>query len=504
MPVIYLYAMPKWTYTLLFFFLLDPCGLRAEAYVYDYNDNCSKAYQDYMSLHLQEARSLMISEMKADPYNLMATYISDYEDYIVLLLNCDHLDYEQRSGHLDDRLELLDKGDQSSPWFRFCKAGIYLHWAIVNLRFGNQYNAATYFHKSFSLLKDNERLFPAFEYNKVFAGLQEAVVGSLPGNYKWLASIFGMRGNMKKGTGKLADFINTHTNKQPLYAETVLYYSYTRFYLLQEQKEVWNFLNSPQFPTQNNILNTFAKVNIALDYRKSDEAIEALRSAAAEANYDKYPVLDYQMGMALLTKLDTSCITYFQRYLKNNRSDIFIKDAWQKMAFANYVSNNKAQAEWCMKQVLTQGDARSDADKQAKRFAENRVWPSVQILRARLLIEGGYYNDALTILRGMDPAQLTQPTDKLEYFFRLGKAYQESGDNNNALKNYQLTINAGKERHEQFAARAALQMGMIYEHSGNKEQAINHYKQSLDMPPHDFQNSIDQQAKAGISRLEGK
>ncbi|MFI5196386.1 MAG: tetratricopeptide repeat protein [Chitinophagales bacterium] len=491
--------MQKW---ILFLFFLHPYVTNAADYVYDYNDNCSRAYRHYMSLHLQEGRAMMINEIKANPYNLMATYISDYEDYIVLLLNCDQLDYDQRAGHKEDRLELLEKGDQASPWFRFCKAGIYLHWAIVEMRFGEQYKAAASFHRSFALLKDNKQLFPDFEYNKVFTGLQEAVVGSLPGSYIWLASIFGMKGDMKKGTAKLADFINTHTNKQPLYLETILYYSYTRFYLLMEQKEVWNFLNSPQFPTHNDLLNTFAKVNIALDYRKSDEAIETLQAAAMDANYGNYPVFDYQMGIALLTRLDTNCISYFQGYLKKNKSGNFIKDTWQKMAFANYINNNTAQAAWCMEQVKTQGNTRSDADKQAKRFAENNVWPHSKVLQARFLIEGGYYDRALTMLQVINPSQLKKPADKLEYFFRLGKAYQESGDNNKALENYQAVINTGKERHEQFAARAALQMGMIYEYSGSKTLAISRYKECLNMPAHDFQNSIDQQAKAGINRLE--
>jgi len=442
----------------------------------------------------------MITEMRANPYNLMATYISDYEDYVVLILNCDPLDYQQRAGHMSDRLELLDKGDRSSPWFRLCKAGIYLHWAIVQLRFGEQYNAGNNFRRSFALLKENQKQFPGFEYNDVFAGLQEAAVGSLPGNYKWIASLFGMKGDMKKGIGKLEHFIDTHADKQPLFAETMLYYSYTRFYLLRDQKEVWDFLNGPRFSAKNNLLNTFAKVNIALDDHRSDAAIEDLRAIASDANYGKYPILDHQMGVAMLMKLDTSCISYFKRYIGKNRSGNFIKDAWQKMAFAYYISGDQAKAKWCMEQVLTHGNTRSDADKQAQRSAANKIWPDNKILQARFLIEGGYYDRALTILHRVEP-KLLKGADRLEYLFRTGKAYEGLGDNGNALQNYQSAINEGKERHEQFAARAALQMGAIYEHSGNSTLAINKYKECLNMPDHDFQNSIDQQAKAGLNRL---
>jgi len=489
---------------LLLTLLLSPIPGQAGKYVYEYTGNCSRAYLDYMSLHMTDGQTAIITEVTTNPYNLMATYISDYDDYLVLLLNCNRADYEQRKENLDRRLDLLDNGNPASPWHRLCKAGIYLHWAIIHLRFGEQYKAVNYFRKSFALLKENQQLYPSFEYNKVFAGLQEAVIGSLPGNYKWIASVFGMKGNMRQGIDKLGSFINTHSEKDPLYAETVLYYSYTRFYLLLEQKEVWSFLNSLQFPTRDNLLNVFAKVTIGLDYRKSDAVMETLSAAARETNYDQYPIFDHQMGVALLSKLDTGCIGYFQRYLKKNKSDLFIKDSWLKMAYMHYIKGSATQVKQCMNNVKTQGYARGDADKQALKYAEKDVWPANKILQARLLTDGGYYNMALVLLRNLDPAKLPREADRLEYSYRMGKAYQELGDYNKALDSYQATINAGKTLHEQFAARAALQMGIIYERTGMKEQALKRYKECLAMPEHDFQNSIDQQAKAGILRVEGK
>ena len=487
---------------LLLFLFCSPVVM-AESYTYDFNGNCGKAYQNFMSLHTAEARSYVITEMKSNPYNLMATYIADYEDCILLLLNCDKSEYRERAGHLEARIALLEKGSKSSPWYRFCLGGIYLHWALINTRFGDQYKAAINFHRSYSLLKENRRLFPKFEYNNVFTGLQEAVVGTLPGNYKWLASIFGMRGDLKKGVRELSDFLKNNTSQQLLYPETVLYYLYTRFYLLNEQKEVWDFLNSPQFETHSNLLNAFVKVNISMDFRKSDAAIATLKDAAMEANYNKYPIFNYQMGNALLNRLDTACANYFYLYLENNKSDLLIKDCWQKMAFCRYLNNDVSRATYCLEQVRKQGNTRLDADKQASKFAENRVWPKSKLLAARLLIEGGYYPRALEMLREINERQLSQ-ADRVEYTYRSGKAYQEEGNNTKALEFYQTTLNAGKGRHEQFAARASLQMGIIYEHSGMQEQALTHYKECLNMPTHDFQNSIDQQAKAGINRLEEK
>jgi tetratricopeptide (TPR) repeat protein len=493
--------MPRRVLFILFIFLPLPFYGSAATYIYDYNDNCSKAYQYYMSLRLQDARLAIVTEMKANPYNLMSTYLSDYEDCLVLLLNCDPEEYEQRSGHFESRLELLEKGDDTSPWYRFCKAGIYMHWAIVSTRFGEQYKAANRFRKSFALLRENAELFPGFEYNHVFSGLQEAVIGSLPNSYQWLASIFGMSGNMQKGIGKLAAFLSAHTARQPLYAETELYYLYTRFYMLQEKNEVWDFLNSQKFGTGNNLLHTFVKANIALDFHKSGIAVETLHSASQYPDFGKYPVFDLQLGHALLAKADVAAIDYFQRYLKNNKSDIYIKEAWQKMAYVWYINGDTQRAENCKQQVTRGGTTRLDADNQAEKFAEGTAWPPKKLLQARLLADGGYTIEAYSILTGLDPAGF-KPGDKAEYYFRLGRAYDEMGKTTKAMGNYQAAINTGKRRHEQFAARAALLMGAIYEHDRMNEKALAKYKECLAMPAHDFQNSIDQQAKAGINRID--
>ncbi len=476
---------------------------------YDYDENCRMAYVNFMSLHFAEGNNYILAEKKTNPQNLLAVYIADYADCIPLLMNCDETEYKLLAPHFDDRIKVLEKGDNTSPWYRFSIAGIYLHKAIINVRFGEQYHAALNFRRSFVLIEENQRIFPQFEYNRVFSGLEEAIVGSLPGSYKWLASIVGLRGNVKQGTGQLTTFINTHTNADPIYAETMLYYAFARFYLLAEQKETWAFLNSTAFSTQSNLLNTFAKVNIALDYRKSDAAIETLRAAASLPEYNKYPIFDYQFGCALLTRLDTMCTNFFYSYQQKTKSDLYIKDVWQKMAFAWYANGNTNKASYCMEQVSTKGTARLDADKQALRFAKNKTWPPKNVLQARLLIDGGYNDKAIAILKNIAVSDIKLPADKAEYFFRLGRAYQAQYDDNggkenfvSALNNYTDAIHAGKDRPEQYAARAALQAGKMFEQIGMNKEALAKYNECLDMPAHDFQNSIDQQAKAGINRLE--
>jgi hypothetical protein len=475
----------------------------ATGFTFNYTPGCHQAYQQYMSLNLDEGNALIRKELIDNPYNLMATYLADYNDCLLLLMNGDRRDYNQRVGNLDERMQLINKGDDKSPWFRLCKAGLYFHWALVAVRFGENFKAATTFRKSFLLLKENNKMFPDFPQNKIFMGVEEAVVGTIPSDYQWLAAIFGMKGNVKNGISKINSFLSNADANTPLRNEAVIFNCYLKFYLLSHQQEVWNYINSNAFPTHNNLLHSFVKANLALNFRKGSEAVQVLKSIQSSENAKQFPILDYEMGNALLHELDDNCRSYFIRFLSRYNGQLFVKDAYQKLAYAAYLKGDLAKANGYRQQILSKGTKQVDADKQAQRFAENKNWPPLAILQARLLTDGGYYHQALQKLQSADIRQFGV-ADKLEYYFWLARNYDETNDDNKALQFYRTTIDLGKTRQEHYAARSALQMGMLYERAGRMNEAVKCYNECLSMRNHDFQANIDQQAKAGVNRLTAK
>lgn len=492
-------------YLLLLTILLgNSRALTAGQYHYRYTENCSDAYQYFMALLPEQGREKIKRELIADPYNLMATYLSDYDDCLLLLFNGNRQDYEQLKGHQYDRLKLMERGDASSPWHRLCQAGIYMHWALVHVRFNENLKAGTNFRKSFLLLKENQRMFPGFEYDDMFLGIEEATVGSLPENYKWIASIFGMRGNIHAGADKLRRFVMKHEPGDPLYNEAIVYYAYLSYYLLSDKNKAWQIVSGNKFKTDNNLLNSFVKTNIAINYRKADVAEKILADAAHGAYYSKYPVFDYEYGYALLHGLDFEAIAKFKSFLADYKGSIFVKDAWQKLSYAYFLQGNLKMAEYCKKKILTEGTAHTDSDKQALRFAQQGSWPHKILLQAQLLTDGGYYNKALKVLTGSTIKDYRTVPAQLEYHFRLARVHEELDNPSVAVSNYHKAIEIGKSRPEQFAARSALQLGFMYEKAGQDDKALSMYKLALSMKDHDFKNSIDQQAKAGVNRLSDK
>ncbi|HPH22586.1 MAG TPA: tetratricopeptide repeat protein, partial [Chitinophagaceae bacterium] len=153
---------------------------------------------------------------------------------------------------------------------------------------------------------------------------------------------------------------------------------------------------------------------------------------------------------------------------------------------------------------IKKGATITDADKQALKDAKKNTWPNVTLLKARILNDGGLNQQAIQVLQGKSTSSFSKEEEQLEFTYRVGRINDDLGKDEDAIAFYLKAIAIGQERTEYYAARAALQIGMIYERKGNKKTAIQYYQQCLDMENHDYKNSLDQRAKSGIARCKGE
>lgn len=491
----------------LFCLLLFPEILSArpaDRYFFNYTADCATAYDAYLSLKLPEGTAILRRATAADPGNLMPVFLADYEDCLLLMLNGDRREYEQRRTRYDERIEWIERGPEKSPWQRLAKGVLHLHWALVHVRFGERLKAALAFRKSYLNLKENARLFPNFTPTTVFLGFEEAIAGTIPEDYRWIASVFGVKGDVVKGVGAIGNYLEQNKAPQTAFRrEAALFYAYLRFFLLQQQEAAWKYVSSEAFGPADNLLHALVTSNMALNYRRADDALQYLRVAQNFPESRRFPVVDYELGYALMYRLDGAAIPAFERYLATSPGAWYRKDAAQKIAWMHLLQGRTGEAAAKLKRVLNTGNGFVDADKQAQRAAESGTLPDPTLLAARLLCDGGYYSQALQKLATIPPAALQSPARKLEYHFRTGRTYEGLGQFHKAFVHYAAAYDEGLDSREQFGARAALQTALLYEKTGDLPKARQWFSKTLALRNHDFQASIDQQAKAGLGRLGG-
>jgi len=201
--------------------------------------------------------------------------------------------------------------------------------------------------------------------------------------------------------------------------------------------------------------------------------------------------------------MDDDAHVYLEKFVNNFRGKFYLKQALQRLSWYYYIHGNMDAANKYRAMILSRGSTDIDEDKQALKEAKSGKWPNATLLKARLLSDGGLFNEALKQLQNKRAADFALIEERLEYAYRLGRIYDEMGMDDKAIQMYDATVKAGANRTEYFAARAALQMGYIYEKRNDKAKALQCFQTCLDMQGHDYKNSLDQRAKAGIQRVNG-
>jgi hypothetical protein len=472
--------------------------------VFDFNAGCSLAYKEIMQLKLNSGQALIDAEKKAHPDNLIPYFLENYIDFFVLFFNEDPAEYKARKANRTRRLELMNQGPANSPLRDFTLAIINFQWAAVKVKFGSNWDAGWEFRRSYLLVKDNRKAFPSFAPNDMLYGAMQVVTGSIPKGYKWLSNMMGMRGSINTGMDLLNGFLGKKDEWTKLFEEEgIFYYLYLKFHIENKPEEVFSFIKRKGLDLKNNHLFAYMAANLYINNKQSALAKSIIVQRNNSREYLSTPVWNLELGYAKLYHNEPDAAVYLQRFADQFKGRFYLKDALQKLSWHYYLLGNMNLAMRYRSKVLEYGSTDTEADKQAKREAESGIWPHPLLLKARLLNDGGYHHEALEVLQGKSTSFFPRETEKVEFAYRLARIYDDLGWENDALQAYFTTIKTGRQLPTYFAARAALQAGYIYEKRREKARAIYFFEQCLSMEDHDYKNSLDQRAKAGIARCKG-
>jgi hypothetical protein len=472
---------------------------------FDFSVGCREAYRAIVELRLEEGGRLLAAEEKRDPDNLIPEFLGNYIDFFRLFFNEDAAEYPAVKLRLERRLENMEEGPASSPFSLFTRSVIHFQWAAINVKMGSNFDAGLEFRRSFLESRECRQKFPSFGPALMLSGAMKVVASTIPDGYKWLSNILGIRGSVKEGMGELDQFLGLDDEWSGLYRdEANFYYLYLQFYILNKHEQVFTYIRKHNLDVRNNYLYAYLYANLCINDQQSALAERVIEGRSRAAGYLDMPIWDLEMGYASLNHLEPGTPVYLERFLRRFRGRFYIKDALEKLSWYYYEKGDERMADSLRGEVVRRGTAESDADRQALKEARSGVWPDKTLLRARLLSDGGYYEEALRSLQGVSTSAFARPEERCELAYRLGRIYDGLGRKDEAIAAYLTTIKTGEGLREYYAARAALQAGYIYEGKGDCERAMGFFQKCLSLKDHDYKNSLDQRAKSGIARCRGE
>lgn len=483
-------------------FFLFPQALYAN---FDFNANCLKAYQQIFELKLSNARQLLLAEKKINPENGIVPMLENYIDYFYLLTSDSKSEFDRLQQNKSRRLDLIAAGDKNSPYYLYAQAEINLQWALIRGRYGEYVTAAREIRKAKVQLQENTEKFPGFHLNAKGLGLINAFLGNLPdGILKSTLATFGIKGNLQAGVTMLDKLsANLPQSKYAaFYDEVVFYYVFVLNDIAHSPQAYAKTMKYTERISDSSLLKTYLQALVCSKNAHNEEAISILANRPEGPTYQAFPYLSFLSGLTKLNKLDYSASADFNRFLLENKGVNYIKDAHLHLAWIALLKDGTAAYSAQITKVKSQGYVYQEKDKQAQNEAAAPA-PDKTLLKARLLFDGGYYQKALGVLADHKGADFDAGRDKTEYYYRLGRINAELGKEDDALSAYQHAISLGKNLRYYYAANSALQIGKIFEARKNPSKATAFFNIAVQMKNHDYESSIETQAKAGIRRLEG-
>lgn len=482
--------------------LLFAC-LTSEAQLsYTWNDRTQSIYESITSLRIPEAKKWIVADKKNNPHNLSYPLLESYADFYQLFLNENTQEYNQLYPNFKSRIELFEKGPQNSPYYLYSLGLAHLHKSLVAIRFDKNWEAALDFRKAYLNFKENKRKYPKFTPNDVYLGILTTAIGTIPKGYQWMANVLGLSGKISEGNAMVLRYINSKDElSERARNEALLVYPYLIMNFEGNKEKTFDFIHKNNYDFKNNQMHAYMATNLYLNHQQSAKALAIVTELNDADAYLKLPFWQLEIGYANLNELKLDkAHKAFTDFIATFKGNFYVKDAYERLSWIAYLQGDMKKATAYRTAVLKNGNQITDADKQAYQNAKSGKWPNPILLRARLLSDGGYQSQALSSLAGKTSIDFPSESEKTEFAYRLGRIYDLMGQDEQAIKFYTSAIEKGIGLTDYFAARAALQIGMIYEQKNNFTKAIQYFNTCIEMKNHAFKNSLDQKAKSGIQR----
>lgn len=454
-----------------------------------------KAFQLILDLRTDEARKII--DKIPPPQSI---YLASLADMLELFVREDPSLFFQYETNHERRLEELSKLKTESAEKMYALAELRLQWAFVNLKFGNELQAAWQLRQSYLAAQSCRQKYPHYEPIRKTWGLLNLTLGSVPEKYQWVLRMFKLNGSVPTGIRELsrvaraADIHGT---------EASIILSLAQSYLLQQNEAA---LSNIEFLARSQPYEVifFIGSAIALKSARADRAKVFLDSLIRSNVSPSVPYAWYLRGEALLAAgAYQEAARAYQEFIKHYKGENFVKDAWYKSGVCYALASEKTKAEDCFARARMAGDKRTEADRYADIQLRESPWPHPVISRLRYATDGGYYDEALRLAYQHAADSFPAKRDSVEFLYRVARLFHKLNQTDTCLYLYNKTIDYSGSAPWYFAPNACLQSGYIFQQRGHLQQAELYFRKALTYPHHAYKNSIDSKAKLALAQLKG-
>ena len=490
----------KYRFILLFSLLLLLQAACAQG-IYQPTQTCCDITNEILDLKVITAKNNIREQLKKTPENYYLYYLDQYADFVNLLIAPNEDKYNRFKDNYNTYRDIMDEGNDDSPYFYFIKSSMQLQMGLAKLKAGDYLSGINLAFRSYKNTKRNTGKFPDFYGNKKMNGIFNLILANIPPFIRGLAKMFGVKPTGESPVNLLEDYKNDVKNKKGLVAEADIFISLA--YLLEKNPQKGFLHISSLEPEEYNIfLIKYFYGNLAYHARENEKALKIFRTINIEHLEVPFYPYYFLYGKILMNKLDPHAKEYLQKFIDETNGIDYLKQTHLYLAYYYLLKGEKENYNKEIKLVLKTGSDKTERDRDALCDAKSGYTPDTSLLQATFLIQGGYYpraEEKLTTFK----FSLQQPVpDKLNYMLLNGKLSLGRHDTISATGYFKEVIAMGEKEKYYFACDAALNLGSIYEKRNDLQNSKYYYKLCEDLYNPGYYESILDKAEKGLERVE--
>ncbi len=463
----------------------------------------TRVYEQILDLRFEEARVQLNSIKRISPDNPMVYLLENYIDFLTLFIGEREADYDRLFAHKDERIRRIRHTSKTSPYYRFTEAHIRLQWALVMLKFGHRLRAFKEISNAYYLIDKNKSAYPDFLPNRMTYGFIQAILGALPSELRWWVSWIGIEGDIEEGVRQVKSVLHATGEAKVFIPEAIGMLSFIFVNFKNDPQAAYDLVSTANLKSGPSILIRFIKAHLALKQNNAGTALNIL-STTKMNNPSQLPFLylEYMKGLAYLQSLDPRAEQYIHHFITDFKGRHYIKEAYQKLAWCDLLFHGGKRYSQIMHLCEQKGVADTDADKAALEEARKGTQPDRDLLKARLLFDGGYYQMAMNILVSAQRRLSAHPYSRMVMQYQKGRIFEKKEDIFHAIQSYRKVLGIHKYPEDYRLCNASVHLGYIYQKMGNYTLARQYFEQALALEPDQYKTSLHAKATAGLNQLE--
>ncbi len=461
-------------------------------------------YSHILDLELEKAQRQINLLKVQTPDNPMVYLLENYIDFLTLFIGEDTRDYDRLLPNKDRRIRAIRMTSKNSAYYRFTEAHIRLQWALVMIKMEHRVKAFKEISDAYFLLKKNREDFPEFLPNKMTYGFIRAILGAMPKDVRWWVSWIGIEGNINRGLEEVKSIVKASGEERMFLPEAMGMLSFIYINFKNAPSQAYNYIHSPEFARVDGRLAEFARAHVFIKRHDASGALVILNSISKSGTDLSFPYLDFMKGMAYMQSLNPKAEKHFNHFIQTFKGRHYLKEAYQKLAWCDVLFHQGKQYDRYMADCQRVGVAVTDADKAALEEAKSKVKPNKYLLQARVLLDGGYYDQSLDILEQITALFQVFPHRTMVVNYLKARNYEQKQNWFHAIRFYKEVVKAVAYDTDYRLCNAAYHLGVIYARLGNVKLAKYYYHMALGRSPDRYELSIHSKATAGLNLLESK